>query len=458
MFARSCHSWSQSLRGLAGSILFASICATHSTTFAQDSSATGDIATPTSQSLDVKEAMVKFGSGQYDEARTSLERAREKDPRLGPPDAVMASLFLKANQLAAAQNYLERAVKSDPKDSEALLSMGSLALRSGRNTAAYLLFGEALKVSEAFPGDAGRKADLVKRSHIGLATVYELRQDWTNAVNHLKAWFTTDPGDGTAGTRLARALFKSGQAKQAFETFIAVYKANSTTSARPEVNMAILYEQDGKRDQAAKFMSTAVEKDGQNLNTRLTAARWAISTNNIALADQHAVAARKIDPESFDTQFVSGLVARYKKKFDEAEEFLGNAHVKRPSDSSVNNQLALVLIEQLDPDKQRLAGQYAQLNTQIHSDLTQQAGREAATTLAWILFKTDNLARANQIVQQVLQAGSLGTEGAYHAANILAKSGNNAVAAKLLSRALANKGQFAARAEAEALLKKLQGN
>ena len=75
------------------------------------------------------------------------------------------------------------------------------------------------------------------------------------------------------------------------------------------------------------------------------------------------------------------------------------AHLKAPTNLAAVLQLAVVLAEQ---SEDRIALAYAEIGRRIYSDLSQPSGREAAVTLAWILFRQNRGSEAQRALQQAL--------------------------------------------------------
>ncbi len=126
-----------------------------------------------------------------------------------------------------------------------------------------------------------------------------------------------------------------------------------------------------------------------------------------------------------------------------------------PSNYATINSLAIALVEQSDEAKRRQALSYAQMNLRLLNDRNQQAGRDAAVTMAWVMYRLGSIVQAEQTLQQALNAGGVGHDSAYFAAQILSERGRADAALQLLKPALESKRLFGARKNADALLVKL---
>lgn len=410
---------------------------------------------------DVAGAITLFLDADFEGARKLLHDVAKKQPELGPPDVLFAHLLIAAGSAANARAALEQAVIEDPADPEAYLLFGELALRESRVTDAELLLKRAGELCPKYTGNALRKKNVQVAALAGLVSVAEARQKWDEAERLAKAWLAADAGSIPGRISLGRAQFHQKNYKEAYATFQEAHKLDPA-APRPEINMALLYEElaqrgdVSKRESARKAMEAAVEKDPGGLVTRLSVARWALEACQLDVAQANVQAAQKIDPKSLEVKLLAGLVARHKKDYAAAEAAFLAAHLQAPANLMAANQLALVLVEQAAKDKQQLAVSYAELCAQANPDRSLPGGREAAVTLAWVLFRAGRQAEGLRLMQSAVNAGPLSDESAYCAARVLSESGAAEAAVRLLGPAVAKGRCYPYRAEAEALLDKLQ--
>ncbi len=409
---------------------------------------------------DVDTAIEHMKSGKMNDAIASLRTARQKNADLPPANMLMAQILFRLKQVPTAQAALEEAVREDANDPGAYIYLGELALQSRRWTEATVMFEKGLELCNKYSANPKRKNQLVVSAYSGLATMAELREDWPTAETLLKKLLDVEPANSLASTRLGRVMFKQASDREGetavYKLFQELHSKDEKNTAHPDVNMALLYEQAGKRNNAQKMMEQAAKKDSKNPRTLLAVAKWAIDTGNLEMAQQNADAALSLDPESLDAKLYIGLVARFKNDLVTAEKMLKDAHLQAPTHLGAITQLALVLVEQNDEKKRGQAAAWAQLNTQLYSDLQEASGREAAITYSWILSRLGQNATAARNVQQVLQAGSISSDSAYHAAQILYDSGLTELAQKLLEPTLKSEAVFPTREAAKELLAKIQ--
>lgn len=409
---------------------------------------------------DVAGAITLFLDADFEGARKLLQDAAKKQPELGPPDVLFAHLLIAAGSAPNARAALERAVIEEPADPEAYLLFGELALRESRVTDAELLLRKAGELCQKYDKNPLRKKSVQVGALAGLVSVAEARQRWEEAERLAKSWLAADAASIPAHISLGRAQFHLKNYKDAYATFQEAFKRDST-APRPEINMALLYEEQAqhgdaaKHESARKAMETAVEKDPSGLLTRLTVARWALESCHLDVAQTNIQAAQKIEGKSLEVKLLAGLVARHQKDFAAAEAAFLAAHLQAPANLVAANQLALVLVEQAAKDKQQLAVSYGELNVQANGDRSLPGGREAAVTLAWVLFRVGRQAEGLRLMQAAVGAGPISDESSYFAARVLSESGAAEAAVRLLEPVVAKGRCFPTRAEAEALYAKL---
>jgi tetratricopeptide (TPR) repeat protein len=413
---------------------------------------------------DVDTAIDQLKKGQISDARETLKAARQKNPELPPANIMLAQiLFLtrQANLVRLGVATLEQAARDDPDDPGAYVYLGELALQSRRTTEAGLLYEKALELCNKYTANDKRKNRLLVNAYGGLATLAEANNDLEKSKQYLDSMLQIDAENTLGLMRYGRVIFKLATDRngenEAYRIFQKLHRLKPNETAHPDVNMGLLYEQADKPGNAQRMMEQAIKKDGDNLRTRLAVAKWAMDTNNMALAKENADAAAKLDPESLEAMLYVGLVARFMNDLGTAEAAFAKAHQKNPNHLGALTQLCLALVDQPDAGKKERALDYARMNVKMNSNLNQPAGREAAVTLAWVFYNLKQSARAMQTIDQVLPvATSLSADSAYHAAKILYDNGRNETARKILESKLASDSVFPNRGDAEALLNSIR--
>ena len=407
----------------------------------------------------LQDAVSRFLNQDFEGAKQQLEQLTTTNPELPPPGVLLGKMFVAAKNSVAARDAIETAIVENPNDPEAYVIFADTAVQQRRWTDAELLYEKAATLVNDYDANPKRKKNLSIRAVNGLAAVAEVRKQWKTAEQRLRQLTQLDAENINALTRLGRALFQQSgdeNEKNAYELFHQVYNLDKQRVPRPEINMGRLFEQNGR--DASRLYERALERDPDTLATQLAVAQWALDTGRPQIAEKCSQDALKIEPNGLQTKQLEGLLALYNRDYEAAEQAYRVANQLAPSNYSTINSLAIALVEQSDESKRRQALDYAQINLRLLNDRNQQAGRDAAVTMAWVMYRLGNIVQAERTLQEALNAGGVGHDSAYFAAQILSERGRADAALQLLKPALDSKRLFGARKNAEALLVKLSSN
>lgn len=111
-----------------------------------------------------------FGTRDVSQAAAAYQKAYILDPEFPELAGKMGTIHLLNNQPAEAEKYFETALKSSPKDLKLLTNLSSVYLANAKPDQAISTAKKALHIK------AG------KELYITLATAYELKEDYKNAL------------------------------------------------------------------------------------------------------------------------------------------------------------------------------------------------------------------------------------------------------------------------------------
>jgi tetratricopeptide (TPR) repeat protein len=403
---------------------------------------------------EIDNAIARFSDRDIDGCRAILERARNNNAKLPPPGVMMAMLWLSVNQLAPARAELEQTVVKFPNDPEPFLMLADLAFQDRRVTDSSVLFDRATQLSGSYAENPKRKRDFEIRCNAGTAAVAEARRQWDVAQKHLTTWIGLDPDNAGAHFRLGNVLFHMGKESEAIEQFREARKLDAK-ALQPELALARLYDEDGKKDVAKKWIEAAMSSSPQDSAVLLAAAQWYLGQNDIKTAQSISEKALSIDAKSLEAKIVRGVVARVARDYATAEKFFNDAHVQSPGNFPASNSLALVLIESDDKENQQRSLEMAEANVARYRENSPQQV-SALTTLAWIYYKLGRREDAEKILDQIARNNALSSDGAYYVAKLLNDRGEKDRAKTILERVLTNEAVFATRPDAIDLLEQLK--
>lgn len=417
----------------------------------------------------VAKAIERFSKRDFEGARKLLVEARTNHPKLAPVEVMMAKLWAAGGVAQAARGELEQAVRRHPDDPDPYLLFAELSLNERRVTDAEALLEKAEKLVQAFNDSPKRKENFQKRLLNGMAMIAESRQQWEEAEKLRQQLIKLDGDNAVHYLRLGQVLFQQATDKNqkysdSYEAFRAALKIDPNV-VKPDVAMGSLFEQAAQtalnandkekfkkhRDEAIRFFKRATEPGRTDLASLLSAAQWAIQTNQLNLAENYAESAIKLDPNSVDARVIRALVARFSEDYKTAEAMLLEAFNKAPGSFTVSDQLALVLVESDDKESKNRALQLAEVNFRQY-----QQNPQAAATLAWVYYRLGRAGEAGRLLNAVMQSQQVSADSAYYVARVLADQGRSVEATQLLEAALANPQPFANRLNASDLLNELR--
>jgi tetratricopeptide (TPR) repeat protein len=403
---------------------------------------------------EISDALARFKDRDIDGTVKSLEAAVKKNPDLPPAYVILAQIYSQANMPQGVLQALEKGVQNSPDDPEAYVLLAQMALRDRRITEAELLLSKANLLLPKLEKNPKRKESLAPAVSGGLAQVYQAREDWTAARKYLEQWLKLVPKNAEALRQLASVLFKQKDADGALAKLKAA-KAADSKFLTPEAMLALYYHQSGDKDNAKKWMASALAKATDDLNTQLVAAQLSLETGQLEDAQNRAAAALRIDANSLEAKIVRGLIALFQKDYKAAELYFEAAHLKSPGNFAASNNLALALAEQKDEAKKRRALEFATNNVQQYQKTNN--GVEAASTYGWVLYKLGQLDEADKALSAAVSTGqSFSPDTAYYMAVVANEKNRKEEAKTLLKAAAKSTSPFTMKQEAAALLEQLE--
>jgi tetratricopeptide (TPR) repeat protein len=398
---------------------------------------------------EVNQAVECFQKRDFDGCLERLAKAVAAHPELPPAHALFAKLAFLSNQEALIRPALERAVAEDAAHPEVYILFGNLALVEGRWTDAALHFEKAASLAGSQRWTAEQRRRFQRLCHQGHATLAESRGDATAARAALTAWLAEEPSNARARQRLGKVLFSLGQRDPAYQELQRAEKEDATLEPAA-ILMGWLFTRDRDLKKAREWMDYAVKTAPESLPVRMGMAAWLLEQGRADEAQTHVEAAAKLDPKSKEVQRMLGLSARERKDYARAEEIFQALAQESPGDDWLRNQLALVLVEQADPAKQRRALELAELSVRQNPNAV-----DALITLGTVYYRLKRLDDAEKVLQSVFNSGKANSDAAYFLALVKADRGQAESAPALLKTALAAPGLFIFRTDAQQWLDRL---
>ena len=396
------------------------------------------------------EALELFNKQDLQGALGTLRELTNGNPAARPPRVIAAFWYSQLKNTRAARIMLEMAVEEDSNDPEAYFALAEISLREGELTAAELLTNKGSETLSKYNANPTRKKSL-QNKELALKIAYSTsRKRWKDVYNLLLVKIKADGETADLDRACANALFQLKQDSDARDMLLRADKLAKGEGLPADAAMSQLYAARGDLASAKKSLDSALKANPKSTPVLLLSITNALAENNLDSAWQLVQQLYQED-KSVDVLKTYGKVALFRSDYKHAEAAFQEAVRQSPLDVEASNGLALALCEQNNEEKGKRAVQYAAGNIQ-----KQQNNRDFLATLGWVLYRTGQTEEAIKVLQQSTADGQINAASAYYFAVVVADKGQTEEAKKFLTAALGTKLPFAKRAEAAALLQKIE--
>jgi tetratricopeptide (TPR) repeat protein len=435
-----------SIQMIAGTLLLlAGICAVSTLAAAQGSN---DPKQKPKEDPLIADAVKALQNNKIDESRKKYDEAVKNNPELPPFEVWLAQIQYSSKKPSEGRQLMEIALLKYGDNPQVYQANGLIALGEGRITEAKFNFQTALQYAESARFLGAQRKSFKKDANAGLALAYEKQGAWEMARKHLESWAEFDPKNAQVQERLARALFNTGNEKEALAALKEAQKIQQTSKDAdpatvnseldtPEVIMAVY--QSAKVEAGKDAAETKQKKEANEKKTiddfekaislYKTKARpylqygdWLLNKGRVEQAKAQILQGVKLEADTTDKSILRqktvllGLLARYEKDYPAAEKQFNSLFAADPNDGFAANQLALSLIEQVnDKEKQKRAVAYAEHNAGLN-----QQNAEARATLGWCYFRSGRIDDAENQLKTAVSGGQATPDTVYYLAKLLA--------------------------------------
>ncbi len=404
-------------------------------------SSTADIITaqelPVSSQTLLNSAIELIKKRNLDAAREKLLQLSSDEKDLPQAEVLLAQLLIEQGMVGDGRRVLNEFSGLNPESYELHWTCCKLAVMESRWFDGWLLATTALELKMPTRWSDAQKARATAELQILKGACCEGRLDWRAAFSaYVAADEIADEKLPTAILGRARCHFHLGEIEAARAAF-AKLKAQQPTASLPEVALAQLFDLKGNLVEAEKWYRLAITSSSVVPdNARLSFAQWLVWNNRPADAKLVLKFVAKDDGEN-ERLYLSSLVARMEKRFDDAQKLLSALHQDSPTNFAISNQLALVLIENSDEAARARALQIAEVNVRNNQQLA-----EAWSTLGWIQFRLGDMASAQQSLGVAAQTGAISRDTAHFISKLQEKTGQTQIASQLQTAISEAKGPF----------------
>jgi Tfp pilus assembly protein PilF len=287
--------------------------------------------------------------GRFEEAISQYKIALSQSPKLTQARLNLALCYYKMGRIEDAATELEKVRVEDPGNRQAALLLADCYMRLGcENDVIRVLDPEEKKYPD----------DLAIAYLLGTALIREKRVE--------------------EGQVLVDRILRNGDSAEA-HLMLGTAKMGASDFA-------------GARDEFAK----AVTLNPNLPEVHVLYAKALMLTGDSDLSTKEFTAELQVDPYNFDANLQLGAMAKQEQNYEQAKKYFVRAEETRPGDPGVRYQLALLALEQGDPEKAR----------QTLEALVKESPQflEAHVSLALVYYRlkrTEDSKREREIVQKL---------------------------------------------------------
>jgi Tfp pilus assembly protein PilF len=287
--------------------------------------------------------------GRFEEAISQYKIALSQSPKLTQARLNLALCYYKMGRIEDAATELEKVRVEDPENRQAALLLADCYMRLGcENDVIRVLDPEEKKYPD----------DLAIAYLLGTALIREKRVE--------------------EGQVLVDRILRNGDSAEA-HLMLGTAKMGASDFA-------------GARDEFAK----AVTLNPNLPEVHVLYAKALMLTGDSDLSTKEFTAELRVDPYNFDANLQLGAMAKQEQNYEQAKKYFVRAEETRPGDPGVRYQLALLALEQGDPEKAR----------QTLEALVKESPQflEAHVSLALVYYRlkrTEDSKREREIVQKL---------------------------------------------------------
>jgi Flp pilus assembly protein TadD len=246
------------------------------------------------------------GLGRFEEAISEYKIALKQSPNLAEARLNLALCYYKMGRIAEAATELEKVRAENPGNAQAVLLLCDCYMRMGREK-------DVIAVLE--PEEKKYPDDLAVAYLLGTALIREKR------VNE--------------GQVLVDRILRNGDSAEA-HLMLGTAKMGISDFA-------------GARDEFARAVAL-----NRNLpEAHVLYAKALTLTGDSDLSEKEFMSELRVDPYNFDANLQLGAIAKQEEKFEQAKKYFVRAEETRPGDPGVRYQLALLALNEGDPEKAR---------------------------------------------------------------------------------------------------------
>lgn len=365
-------------------------------------------------------AMNAYRIGDLEAFRTSYTSVVGQSDSMPSADVFLGKLLIATNQLGPALNVLETHVLKVQNDAEAHQALAVIALRTNRVSDAWLqtLFAQRLIDRESVP--TARIPYLLPGLTELRAEIAERRGQWAEAEQLFAKLQELKPDLIFPKWRIGRLKVLAGDLKAGYTI---LQEAQEKHQELPLATMTVAqvlqdttpWTSDSEAaGRIEKWLQRGTSENPGQARAWSGMFRWLLIHDRAAeMIQQYDKLDQSLQQER-DIKLMRSVAARYMEDVALAESLLEEMHVANADDLEVSDQLALVLIESEDQQKQAQAEKLAMQNLERF-----QQSSNIVATAAWVKLRRGSKDEANLLFAELANRGQLSAVSGYYLAEFM---------------------------------------
>ena len=334
---------------------------------------------------DIQPAIDAFKAGDQKKFEEAYKAAEAKSDSLPNLVIFLSKLQIEAGRADLAFVTLEQYLMTSPDDPEGYLALGEIALRSNRLTDAWLEFQHCktlIDKGEIRPA----RLTLIQAGLIELtAETAERRKQFGEANKQWDLLLQLKPDLPLAIWRKGRLKLMQGDLPAGVESMKQAYAKDSKLPC-PELVTALLMSEKQDKPQAEKWFQEAIKADKADALRWVEYFKWLLLNDRFADVQKTMVKLPVETMANRNMRFLKGLTARYAGDLATAESVFADLHRETPDDLESADQLALVLVENIDEGKRARAFQLASPISENRPTKKVRSLQRLGSNSSWVMW------------------------------------------------------------------------
>jgi tetratricopeptide (TPR) repeat protein len=376
-------------------------------------------------------AQALFNEDRFNDALTQYQRLLELRPDDAESHLRMSTIYRRLQRLDDAEREILLARKNAPNNLEVIYNQATLNEEQGRYVDAVRVATEAINMVKAQDITPGRRRNL--------AILYQLQGRLNRTAGNYPAAvssFQELQKLGPEEDQRARLLIVESY-QEARDLPSAFGELRQALTAYPKdrtllTTQALLQAENGEPDVAAKSFRALLMKSPADREIYVNMAHAYLQNRRFPEAEEAIRSAEALATDADDkegTEMLRAALYEHQQKYDLAEQSFKSVIASNPRHSGALNYYGYMLAER--------GTRLDEAIDLINRALAEEPGNPSfLDSMGWVRFKQDRLPEAEEILRKAVARNSHNPEILAHLGDVLAKSGQDDLAAAQWEKAL----------------------